>query len=156
MPRTLVLARLAALVILAAGSAAQAQRAALVQDADAEIRAPYQEAAYGSCSFAGVCAMTFSAVPAGRRREVSYASCYLYTSNVASSVEYVELSSQVTLPTSRVFLPVVAYPGTSWSYNATAKTQAYYEPGVVPRIQAYTSARMVLFTCTLSGREVAI
>ena len=55
-----------------------APRAAQVQIADDDAHAPYQEGGLSNCTFAGVCTVLFSVVPAGHRHVIEHFSCSVY------------------------------------------------------------------------------
>ena len=62
----------------AAPAATAPPRAAQVQIADDSAHAPYQEGGLTNCTFAGVCTVLFSVVPAGHRHVVEHFSCSVF------------------------------------------------------------------------------
>lgn len=140
----------AVVVALAAGPAF-AQRAALVQNVDDSLRNPYQETMAISCSPA--CHLTFSPVPAGRRRVVENVSCR--TTIPEGGLLEVTLSNP---PHATVYLPLQRSPATSLVYFANAATQVFYEAGEAPVVTsgALSPGRVTFLSCTLTGREVTV
>lgn len=114
--------------------AAQAQRAALVQEVYGPGRTPYrgtqlynQDASVCFNNFG--CQINFPQVPAGKRLVVTYASAF-YTVASGQSGAYVlvgtDLSNFAHLPP-----PMQTYPG---AYVAAGPVTYYFEPGEIPSV----------------------
>ncbi|MDE2370792.1 MAG: hypothetical protein KGN16_17620 [Burkholderiales bacterium] len=123
-----------AVVLGLSGIAAQAQRAALVQEIYGPGRSPYQSMQLYNqtaaiCPNNYYCQIVFPQVPAGKRLVVAYASASYsvgpgqYPADVSIGTD---LSNMVDLPT-----PILSYPG---SYTAAAPVTIYFEPGSTPSI----------------------
>ncbi len=132
-----------------------AQKAALVQNIDDGIRAPYQAAASASgCNYPGNCAIVFPAVPAGHRHMIEQISCYVSLKAGGSLNAPLFLSSQA-------FRAERAYLAPQWvaslTYISNAPALLYYEAGEQPRVDAYSAGGAYSsFSCTLSGRDVTV
>lgn len=141
-----------AAIALSTASAAWAQKAALVQDIDDNVRVPYQQFSVGyNCNFAGNCAALFPVVPPGHRVVVETLSCValltggtlflpIYLSGPANQVQ--------------IFVPPV--PIGASRYTANLNTLVYFNSGEQPRIDAYSSGPYSNFSCTLTGRDVTL
>lgn len=141
----------AAALAMTAGPAL-AQRAALVANIDDSLRNPYQEFQRNGCN-GNLCTVTFSSVPAGRRRVVEFVSCKTETQGTTRQLVLFSTASQA-----QTWLPITAGNGDPGSFFSSVPTLMFYEAGDAPRVFTFTagvtSTQAMGIACTLSGREI--
>lgn len=145
-------------VALAAGispAVTTTPRAAQVQIADDSAHAPYQEGGLANCTFAGVCTVPFSVVPAGHRHVVEHFSCSVYVPAPGVPRYVALLSNQFTLP--RDFSPMSRSPADTAQWFVNNSTLLHFEAGEAPVAYAYADSGPIqeLF-CTVSGRDILL
>jgi hypothetical protein len=143
---------------LAAGvtpAATTAPRAAQVQIADDSAHAPYQEGGLTNCTFAGVCTVLFSVVPAGHRHVVEHFSCSVYVPAPGVPRYVALLSNQFSLP--RDFSPLSRSPADPAQWFVNNATLLHFEAGEAPVAYAFADSGPIqeLF-CTVSGRDILL
>ena len=138
-----------------AAAVTTATRAAQVQIADDEAHAPYQEGGLSNCTFAGVCTVLFSVVPAGHRHLIEHFSCSVYVPAPGVPRYVALLSNQFSLP--RDFSPLSRSPADSAQWFVNNPTLLSFEAGEAPVAYAYADSGPIqeLF-CTVSGRDIAL
>jgi hypothetical protein len=136
-------------------AAATAPRAAQVQIADDDAHAPYQEGGLSNCTFAGVCTVLFSVVPAGHRHLVEHLSCSVYVPAPGVPRYVALLSNQFSLP--RDFSPLSRSPADSAQWFVNNATLLSFEAGEAPVAYAFADSGPIqeLF-CTVSGRDIVL
>ena len=132
-----------------------APRAAQVQIADDSAHAPYQEGNQASCTYAGVCTVTFATVPAGRRHVVEHFSCSIYVP-APGILRYVALlSNNFGLP--RDFSPLSRSPADAAQWFVNNATLLHFDAGEAPIVYAFADTGPITnLVCTVSGREIAL
>ena len=145
----------AALTANATPAATTAPRAALVQIVDDTAHAPYQEGGLSNCTFAGVCTVLFSAVPAGHRHVVEHFSCSVYVPSPGVPRYVALLSNQFSLP--RDFSALSRSPADSAQWFVNNATLLHFEAGEAPVAYAFADSGPIqeLF-CTVSGRDILL
>ncbi len=148
------IAPIAATVLALAAGPVFAQRAVLVQNTDDSLRSPYQEFQRNACN-GNLCTVTFSSVPAGRRRVVEYVSCKTATQGTTRQLVLFTTASQA-----QTWLPITAGNGDAGSFFSSVPTLMFYEAGDAPRVftltAGVTSTQSMAIDCTLSGREITV
>lgn len=136
-------------------AATTAPRAALVQIVDDTAHAPYQEGGLSNCTFAGVCTVLFSVVPAGHRHVVEHFSCSVYVPAPGVPRYVALLSNQFSLP--RDFSPLSRSPADPAQWFVNNATLLHFEAGEAPVAYAYADSGPIqeLF-CTVSGRDIVL
>ena len=132
-----------------------APRAAQVQIVDDAAHAPYQEGGLSNCTFAGVCTVLFSVVPAGHRHVVEHFSCSVYVPSPGIPRYVALLSNQFSLP--RDFSPLVRSPADAAQWFVNNATLLHFEAGEAPVAYAFADSGPIqeLF-CTVSGRDIQL
>lgn len=132
-----------------------APRAAQVQVVDDEAHAPYQEGGLSNCTFAGVCTVLFSAVPAGHRHVIEHFSCSVYVPAPGVPRYVALLSNQFSLP--RDFSPLSRSPADVAQWFVNNATLLHFEAGEAPVAYAFADSGPIqeLF-CTVTGRDIAV
>ena len=132
-----------------------APRAAQVQIADDDAHAPYQEGGLSNCTFAGVCTVLFSAVPAGHRHLVEHFSCSVFVPAPGIPRYVALLSNQFSLP--RDFSPLSRSPADPAQWFVNNPTLLHFEAGEAPVAYAFADSGPIqeLF-CTVSGRDIVL
>jgi len=130
-------------------------RAAQVQIADDEAHAPYQEGGLSNCTFAGVCTVLLSVVPAGHRHVVEHFSCSVYVPGPGVPRYVALLSNQFSLP--RDFSPLYRSPADPAQWFVNNATLLSFEAGEAPVAYAFADSGPIqeLF-CTVSGRDIVL
>ena len=130
-------------------------RSAQVQVSDDEAHAPYQEGGSATCTFAGVCTVTFSAVPAGHRRLVEHFSCSIYLPSPGALRYVALLSNSFAYP--RDFFPTSRSAADSAQSFVNSPTLLSFNEGEAPIAYAYADSGPIqeLF-CTVSGRDITL
>lgn len=143
----------AAALTLTAGPAL-AQRAAMVANIDDSLRSPYQEYQRNACN-GNLCTVTFSTVPAGRRRVVEFVSCRTLTQGTTRQLVLLTTANQA-----QTWLPITAGNGDPGSFFSSVPTLMFYEAGDAPKVFTFTggvtSTQGMAIDCTLSGREITV
>lgn len=136
-------------------AAATTPRAAQVQIVDDEAHGHYQEGGYAGCTFAGVCTVAFSQVPAGHRRLVEHFSCSVYLP-APGLLRYVALLSN-TFAVPRDFFAMTRSPADSAQSFINSPTHLGFEAGENPLAYAFAEGAAIqeLF-CTVSGRDITL
>lgn len=144
-----------ALTAGAAPAVTAVPRAAQVQIADDSAHAPYQEGGLTNCTFAGVCTISFSVVPAGHRHVIEHFSCSVYVPSPGVPRYVALLSNQFSLP--RDFSPMSRSPADSAQWFVNNSTLLHFEAGEAPVAYAFADAGPIqeLF-CTVSGRDIVL
>ena len=145
----------AALKANATPAATTAPRAALVQIADDSAHAPYQEGGLSNCTFAGVCTVTFSTVPAGHRYVVEHFSCSVYVPAPGVPRYVALLPNTFALP--RDFSPLSRSPADGAQWFVNNPTLLHFEAGEAAIAYAFADSGPIqeLF-CTVSGRDIVL
>ena len=135
--------------------ATAAPRAAQVQIADDSAHAPYQEGGLANCTFAGVCTVSYSVVPAGHRHVVEHFSCSVYVPAPGIPRYVALLSNQFSLP--RDFSPLSRSPADPAQWFVNNATLLHFEAGEAPEAYAFADSGPIqeLF-CTVSGRDILL
>jgi hypothetical protein len=130
-------------------------RAALVQIVDDKAHSPYQEGAFSNCTFAGVCTVTYSVVPAGHRRLIEHFSCSVYVPS-PGVLRYVALLAN-TFATPRDFFPFTRSPADAAQWFINSATLLNFSAGESPEAYAFADSGPIqeLF-CTVSGRDIVL
>jgi len=130
-------------------------KAALVQVIDDDAHGAYKEGVFTSCSVAGVCTVTFSAVPAGHRRIVEHLSCSVYAATPGALRYVAFLANSFTAP--RDWLPYTRSAADAGQYFINSPALFPFEAGESPLIYAYADAAAIQdLTCTATGRDVVL
>jgi hypothetical protein len=139
----------------AANAGAPAARAALVQIADDRAHGAYQEGGLANCTFAGVCTVSYSPVPAGHRRLVEHMSCSVYVPS-PGIVRYVALLAN-TFALPRDFFPMTRSPADPAQWFVNSPTLLSFAAGESPVAYAFADNGPIqeLF-CTISGRDIVL
>ncbi len=132
-----------------------ASRAAQVQITDDSAHAPYQEGGLANCTFAGVCTVLFSAVPAGHRHVIEHFSCSVYVPAPGVPRYVALLSNQFSLP--RDFSPMSRSPADPAQWFVNNATLLHFEAGEAPVAYAFADGGPIqeLF-CTVTGRDILL
>jgi hypothetical protein len=136
-------------------AATAAPRAAQVQIADDSAHAPYQEGGLSNCTFAGVCTVAYSVVPAGHRRVVEHFSCSVYVPSPGVPRYVALLSNMFSLP--RDFSALSRSPADPAQWFVNNATLLHFEAGEAPVAYAFADSGPIqeLF-CTVSGRDIVL
>ena len=132
-----------------------APRAAQVQVVDDDAHAPYQEGGLTNCTFAGVCTVGFSLVPAGHRHVIEHFSCSVYVPAPGVPRYVALLSNQFSLP--RDFSALSRSPADPAQWFVNNATLLHFEAGEAPVAYAFADSGPIqeLF-CTVSGRDIVL
>ncbi len=132
-----------------------APRAAQVQVVDDSAHAPYQEGGLSNCTFAGVCTVLFSVVPAGHRHVIEHFSCSVYVPAPGVPRYVALLSNQFSLP--RDFSPLSRSPADPAQWFVNNATLLHFEAAEAPVAYAFADSGPIqeLF-CTVSGRDIVL
>jgi hypothetical protein len=152
MTRFAVLAVLTASMML--GSAAQAQRAVIMQNRDEPGRNPYQETK--DCNRSFQC--NFSVVPANYRRVIEHASCTYDQTGSSTAVHFgiASIGQNSVFYRDYIAGTLVDAARQIWVFNIN--TLVFFEAGETPGIialYAVPTSSADLF-CTLSGHDIAL
>ena len=132
-----------------------APRAAQVQVVDDDAHAPYQEGGLSNCTFAGVCTVLFSVVPAGHRHVIEHFSCSVFVPAPGVPRYVALLSNQFSLP--RDFSALSRSPADPAQWFVNNATLLHFEAGEAPVAYAFADSGPIqeLF-CTVSGRDIVL
>ena len=150
-PRTPV----ARAAVTAVPAATTAPKAAQVQIVDDDAHGAYKEGVFTSCTFAGVCTVNFSTVPAGHRRLVEHLSCSIYVSTTGALRYVAFLAGSFTAP--RDFVPYTRSAADAGQYFVNASEMFPFDAGETPLIYAFADTSPIQdLTCTITGRDIVL